>query len=160
MSEEDYTFARFMESVPKSKYHPILEAILFDRKIQATQKDRWNYYGEDINQWYPELLQRVRDGGFEIRDRELHINCDYDVALSFAGEDRNYVEQVAQILHQLDLRVFYDRYEEANLWGKDLYVHLDECSDPIASDTKSGFVISRQPVPPDEPAIALQTRRA
>ncbi len=126
MSEEDYTFAEFMETVPKSKYRPILEGILFDRKIQATQKDRWNYYGEDINQWYPELLQRVVDGGFQIRDQELHINYDYDVALSFAGEDRNFVEQVAQILHQLDLRVFYDRYEEANLWGKDLYVHLDQ----------------------------------
>lgn len=51
---------------------------------------------------------------------------DYDVALSFAGEDRAYVEEVANILHQLGVKVFYDRYEEADLWGKNLYAHLDE----------------------------------
>ena len=50
----------------------------------------------------------------------------YDVALSFAGEDREYVEAVAKILKQLNIAVFYDKYEEADLWGKDLYAHLDE----------------------------------
>jgi len=51
---------------------------------------------------------------------------DYDVALSFAGEDRTYVEQVAAVLKALDVAVFYDAYEQHTLWGKDLYVHLDE----------------------------------
>lgn len=51
---------------------------------------------------------------------------DYDVTLSFAGEDREYVERVAAALHELGIRVFYDRYEEVDLWGKDLYSHLDE----------------------------------
>jgi hypothetical protein len=51
---------------------------------------------------------------------------DYDVALSFAGEDRPYVQQVADILHAYGVKVFYDRYEEADLWGKDLYTHLDD----------------------------------
>ena len=49
----------------------------------------------------------------------------YDVCLSFAGEDRAYVERVAQALTALGVRVFYDRHEEAVLWGKDLYEHLD-----------------------------------
>ena len=51
-------------------------------------------------------------------------NAEYDVALSFAGEDRAYVEMVAEQLKARDVQVFYDRYEEANLWGKDLYTHL------------------------------------
>jgi hypothetical protein len=51
---------------------------------------------------------------------------DYDVALSFAGEDREYVDEVAKILHALGVRVFYDKYETADLWGKDLYSHLDD----------------------------------
>lgn len=50
----------------------------------------------------------------------------YDVALSFAGEDREYVDQVAEQLRRNHVRVFYDRYEEASLWGKDLYVHLSD----------------------------------
>lgn len=72
------------------------------------------------------LLQNIKN---EIKDtvrRSKTHAPDYDVALSFAGEDREYVEQVANILHQLGIKVFYDKYEEANLWGKDLYTHLDD----------------------------------
>jgi len=49
----------------------------------------------------------------------------YDVCLSFAGEDRAYVEATADQLRRSGVRVFYDLYEEADLWGKDLYQHLD-----------------------------------
>lgn len=48
----------------------------------------------------------------------------YDVALSFAGEDREYVEQVANLLGSSGVKVFYDRFEEADLWGKNLYDYL------------------------------------
>jgi len=51
---------------------------------------------------------------------------DYDVCLSFASEDRNYIERVASVLRDSDVRVFYDAYEEADLWGKDLYQHLSD----------------------------------
>src|ERR1017187_6278081 len=50
----------------------------------------------------------------------------YDVCLSFAGEDRRYVERVARELRKAGARVFYDRYEQVELWGKDLYVHLSD----------------------------------
>ncbi|MBU3129005.1 toll/interleukin-1 receptor domain-containing protein [Clostridium tagluense] len=50
---------------------------------------------------------------------------DYDVALSFAGEDREYVDKVAEILNAIGLKVFYDKHEQVGLWGKNLYVHLD-----------------------------------
>lgn len=45
----------------------------------------------------------------------------YDVVLSFAGEDREYVEECADILTALGIKVFYDSYEQDVLWGKDLY---------------------------------------
>jgi TIR domain len=50
---------------------------------------------------------------------------DFDVCLSFAGEDRAYVSRVARALHRLGVRVFYDEYEKVSLWGKDLYEHLN-----------------------------------
>lgn len=50
---------------------------------------------------------------------------EYDVCLSFAGEQRSYVEEVAAQLKENEIRVFYDKYEQVNLWGKDLYEHLD-----------------------------------
>ncbi len=51
---------------------------------------------------------------------------EYDVALSFAGEQRDYVEQVANDLRGRGIRPFYDDYEKEVLWGKDLYSHLSE----------------------------------
>jgi hypothetical protein len=50
----------------------------------------------------------------------------YDVALSFAREQRTEVELVASCLKAANLNVFYDDYEKSNLWGKDLYVHLSD----------------------------------
>lgn len=51
---------------------------------------------------------------------------EYDVALSFAGENRAYVEKVANSLKGRGVKVFYDLFEEANLWGKNLYEYLSE----------------------------------
>jgi hypothetical protein len=50
---------------------------------------------------------------------------DYDVCLSFADEDRGYVGAVAEALRRRAVRVFYDAHAQADLWGKDLYVHFD-----------------------------------
>ena len=49
---------------------------------------------------------------------------EYDVALSFAGEDRHYAEVLAELLENNRHKVFYDKYELAQLWGKNLYTHL------------------------------------
>ena len=48
----------------------------------------------------------------------------YDVALSFAGEQRPYVEEVAVGLRAAGVSVFYDAFEKAELWGKNLVDHL------------------------------------
>lgn len=61
------------------------------------------------------LASTTRDGFYK-----------YDVCLSFAGEQRQYVEGVADALNRRGIRVFYDRYETASLWGQNLYEHLDK----------------------------------
>jgi hypothetical protein len=43
----------------------------------------------------------------------------YQVALSFAGEQRKYVEAVARALQARGIAVFYDQFEVLSLWGKD-----------------------------------------
>jgi len=60
-----------------------------------------------------------------VKDRLTPTAPKYDVALSFAGEDRTYVEGVAHYLKENGVEVFYDRFEEIDLWGKDLPEHLD-----------------------------------
>jgi len=51
---------------------------------------------------------------------------EFDVCLSFAGEDRVFVRKVADRLKNCGVRVFFDEYEEIGLWGKDLYEHLND----------------------------------
>ena len=48
----------------------------------------------------------------------------WDVALSFAGAQRPYVEQVARALQERGMRCFYDADEQIELWGKDLAEEL------------------------------------
>ncbi len=50
----------------------------------------------------------------------------FHIALSFAGEDREYVEVVAKHLKKNDVSLFYDKFDEISLWGKDLYTYLRE----------------------------------
>ena len=42
----------------------------------------------------------------------------YQVALSFAGEERDYVEEVARHLQERGIAVFYDGFEQVALWGQ------------------------------------------
>ncbi len=48
----------------------------------------------------------------------------YDVALSFAEEDRAFVSRVAFLLKEKGVKVFYDDYERARSWGEDLKYFL------------------------------------
>lgn len=48
----------------------------------------------------------------------------YDIAISFAGEDRSIANEIASELKAKGATVFYDDFEKADLWGKDLYEYL------------------------------------
>lgn len=64
----------------------------------------------------------------------------FDVALSFAGEDRPYVVQVARALEAANVRVFYDHDQRATLSGKDLYEYL---TDVYSTATYTVLFVSR-----------------
>ncbi len=53
-------------------------------------------------------------------------NRAYQVALSFAGEQRDYVDEVARWLAAKRIAVFYDKFEAVNLWGKDGVEHFHQ----------------------------------
>ena len=52
------------------------------------------------------------------------MQYEYEVALSFAGEDRGFAEGIAEGLKKSGIKVFYDNYYAADLWGQDLSVKL------------------------------------
>lgn len=53
--------------------------------------------------------QQRADGGYE-----------FDVAISFAGPQRNQAERLAELIKDAGFSVFYDDYYPEDLWGKDL----------------------------------------
>lgn len=63
---------------------------------------------------------------FDVKKKRPAGEDAYEVVLSFAGEDREYVEAVAEYLKDNNVKVFYDKYEEVTLWGKELSEHLDK----------------------------------
>ncbi len=57
---------------------------------------------------------------------------EYDVAISFAGEDRKIAEELASALRDKGVRVFYDEFYKSDLWGKKLTKHFREVYGPKA----------------------------
>lgn len=86
MSEPNYDFANFMQTVPTYKYLPILQKIVFDSKIINTRRDGWNYYGEPIRNWHPKIVEILRSAGVGIdkANGKLSINEDEE---DFGGPD-------------------------------------------------------------------------
>lgn len=90
----------------------------FDAIRQRLQIDKWEM---TRTHW------AVKDGDVpqDVVEEIIPTPKKYDIVLSFAGEDRTYVEGVAEYLEQRGIVVFYDKYEEVTLWGKDLSEHFD-----------------------------------
>ena len=59
-----------------------------------------------------------------LKDNESKFH--YDIAISYAGEDRAFAVQVARLLKTSKVNVFYDGFEKATLWGEDLLSYLTD----------------------------------
>jgi hypothetical protein len=115
----DEQFARFLEA----RVHPLV----------CPDRERLEYLAESFNK---ELKNDrfVMQKASEISGRPIYkvvpmdrldgMGNAYEVVLSFAGEDRPYVDRVAAVLRNNDIELFYDNYEEVALWGKNLTEHL------------------------------------
>ena len=57
---------------------------------------------------------------------------EYDIALSFAGEDREIAENIANALVIEGVKVFYDRFHKGDMWGKKLTNYFSEVYGPKA----------------------------
>ena len=54
------------------------------------------------------------------------LPSNFDVAISFAGTERELAEKLAEILRAAGIAVFYDSFYPEHLWGKNLTAFLDE----------------------------------
>lgn len=76
-----------------------------------------------INATSSQLIYKKSSGGNPIM---VTSSFEWDVAISYASEDHVYVEKVATCLKNKGIKVFFDKFEQVDLWGKDLYTYLDE----------------------------------
>ena len=113
----------FHDNIIKKKVYNAFEIIdihetcLNEKSItKAAVKDIFNLL-------YPELYDQLKI--MEISSSLGDIQ-EYDLALSFAGEERSIAKKIADELTKQHYKVFYDEYEQATLWGKDLYTHLND----------------------------------
>ena len=84
----------------------------------------------------PERHDRISKGGvtasdlFELPLKEgqwvVTTERRYDVALSFAEEERAIARALAQALEARNIKVFFDELQKAEIWGKNLYDFLNE----------------------------------
>lgn len=131
-----YDFERvkkLIEDVPRD--HPQIAFVLCSTKsiiqqfIEATG-DRFKHYFkldyEQVKSKDDVDLNEILNACQIENDRNCRALYRYDIALSFAGEQRHYADEIAQKLMKHHVTVFYDDYEQANLWGRDLYEHLHD----------------------------------
>src|SRR5262249_27240857 len=93
MSEDSFVFAQFMQLVASYKYLPLLERVIFDDDVKGTRDDNWNYYGEYIKKWYPELLDLLHLAGVKIEEPSMRVVYAPIDELSLTEGGRDFVGQ-------------------------------------------------------------------
>jgi TIR domain len=87
----------------------------------------------------------------------------FDVALSFAGEQREYVEDVAVALRAARVEVFYDGFAEDELWGHELAEVLGQIygtdSRFVVLFVSSAYLQKAWPIHERQSAIAARVER-
>ncbi|WP_285104018.1 TIR domain-containing protein [Promicromonospora sp. MEB111] len=103
-------FRRAIDSLPAVIEESGLDATLtYEHRTLRIDDPAFRFYLDhlDLTQVSSEVVPR--------RSR-----YEYDVAVSFAGNDRSVVQKFVEMLEERDLKVFYDFNQQAELWGKDL----------------------------------------
>ena len=91
----------------------------------AQEYERVTVSEEDLKQGPAQANAAIADlvttSDRQLNDKESKLlgNREYQVALSFAGEQRDYVDAVAWHLAARSIAVFYDGFEQVGLWGRD-----------------------------------------
>lgn len=108
------------------------------RIVDAFQEthDRQSFSFADVqivfDEFFPGLqrrdtvIQELSEVSAKVFGPRQESEISYDVAVSFAGEDRNLAREISDALLARGFKVFFDEYEQANLWGKDLFAHLSD----------------------------------
>lgn len=110
------------------KTHRLIDGSISHREVTLVPLSEFNESNT--------VLHKVKDSSFKSSSNDL-LPETFDVAFSFAGEDRHYVEQVRAALGRSGLTVFYDQDYQVPLWG----CNLTETLHDIYSNRASAVVM-------------------
>ncbi len=87
----------------------------------------WDNLSKEKSMNISEIIEKIlKPSSTKFTERIKNDTYEYDIALSFASENRKYVEDIANIVISKGHKVFYDKHEQGKLWGKDLYQYLND----------------------------------
>lgn len=119
----------FNDELISLKRYELLKIIDIEENILNNKTITRENIKSIFNLLYPDLENNIKLLEMTTKrtlENNSNENNEYHVALSFAGEDRRVAKKFADSLTLSGYKVFYDEYEQAELWGKDLYSHLSE----------------------------------
>lgn len=93
---------------------------------EITRDMRWKSGTSELKNLYETMLEEITL--FDVVDptpsavepKKAEGKTEYDLAFSFAGEDRPYVRQVKEECEKLGLKVYYDEDRKIDQWGKSI----------------------------------------
>ena len=92
---------------------------------EITMDMRWKSGTSETKNLYTTMLEEISlfDTNIETTiksKKEITKEIEFDLAFSFAGEDRSYVKQVKEECEKLGLKVYYDEDRKIDQWGKSI----------------------------------------
>lgn len=103
------------------------------RRLRIKTKKKTGTSSKKENQ---ELEKKVGESHIEERTRtkkypsEMQKSFEYDITISYASENRKIAEELAEKLQNKGVRVFYDKFRKAELWGKKLMTYFQDAYGP------------------------------
>jgi hypothetical protein len=99
-----------------------------ERSLEKNKRSYLNELAANAKQLLSKGKDEQIDKRMKLREQREPIESEgsFDVALSFAGEDRSKASTLANGLKERGLRVFYDDFQKSELWGADLYSYLSD----------------------------------
>jgi GTPase SAR1 family protein len=108
------SFYRAMDSLQKAiEERNLSDILIFESDTLTIDDPVFRFYLDHVDFDRVRSLVKIRGDEYE-----------YDIAVSFAGEDRAVIQTLVKEMEQRGIEVFYDFNETARLWGKDLEVEL------------------------------------
>ncbi|WP_061249236.1 TIR domain-containing protein [Leptospira alstonii] len=107
-----------LEDLDEEDIEKLAEELDIDDSIENTS--------ELIHEITKKINSRSSPSSLNKKEMNTISNYKFDIAISYAGEQRVIAEKIAAALKKGNIKVFFDKYEKANLWGLDLATHLQK----------------------------------